>query len=233
MAYSMPFVFHDSGYPVGTVIQIDSGGETGTENVITKNSFDTYWNYGFFYFPWSWDGSLPDSINLTGISGNGWPNDLGEQLYIRFAFQISNTGKFCIDSIGGQTETFDWLLDDPSPAFHGPYCWDVVAGSAVAEEDNQDLLPKEFELSQNYPNPFNPTTVIDYALPTKADVNISIYNILGQRITTLVSGEKPAGYHSTVWNGTTADGSPAASGIYFYKIQAGEFNNTKKLMLLK
>jgi IgGFc binding protein/Secretion system C-terminal sorting domain len=88
-------------------------------------------------------------------------------------------------------------------------------------------LPKTYELFQNYPNPFNPTTTIRYGLPHKATASITIFNILGQLVTTLVNGEQQAGYHEVRF-----DGSNLASGVYFYRLQAGNFVQTKKLLLL-
>jgi methionine-rich copper-binding protein CopC len=94
-------------------------------------------------------------------------------------------------------------------------------------------LPTEYALDQNYPNPFNPTTEIGYALPVNSDVELSVFNVLGQKVVTLVQGEQPAGFHTVTWNGTNSDGSSVASGIYFYRITSEKFNTSKKMMLLK
>jgi len=94
-------------------------------------------------------------------------------------------------------------------------------------------LPTEFALAQNYPNPFNPTTEINFDLPKNAHVELNVFNILGQSVTTLVSGEMPAGSHQVSWNGTDSDGGSVASGIYFYRISAGDYSSSKKMMLLK
>ena len=82
-------------------------------------------------------------------------------------------------------------------------------------------------------NPFNPATTITYSLEKLSHVELSIYNVLGQRIKTLVDQEQPANVYNVTWNGDTDDGRPAASGIYFYEIKAGTFNKTMKMMLLK
>jgi len=89
-------------------------------------------------------------------------------------------------------------------------------------------LPNEVTLGQNYPNPFNPSTMIQYALPHRSHVTLSIFNTLGQLVTTLVNGEEEAGYHELKF-----DGSGIASGIYFYRLQAGSFVKTRKLLLLR
>ena len=94
-------------------------------------------------------------------------------------------------------------------------------------------LPGSFALHQNYPNPFNASTVIKYDLPRKANVTITVYNILGQRVATPVDAEQDAGYHEIVWDGTSIQGKPVASGVYFYRIQADGFTRSKKMLLLK
>ncbi len=89
-------------------------------------------------------------------------------------------------------------------------------------------IPKEFRLEQNYPNPFNPTTTIRFAIPQTCDVTLEIYDILGRRVTTLMRQTLEPGYYNIKWN---AD--DAASGVYFYTLRAGSFNQSKKLLLLK
>ncbi len=107
--------------------------------------------------------------------------------------------------------------------------------TGVDEPDstNATSLPTEFALAQNYPNPFNPVTTIGYALPKRSHVEITVHNILGQRVTTLISDERPAGEYSTVWHGTDSRGRPVSTGIYFCRIKAGDFVETKKMLLLK
>ncbi len=89
-------------------------------------------------------------------------------------------------------------------------------------------MPDRFSVSQNYPNPFNAATIIRYTLPEPADVKIEIFDILGRKVKTLVQGEQPAGYHRIVW-----DAGDQSSGIYFYRIQAGDYAETRKMVLLK
>jgi len=94
-------------------------------------------------------------------------------------------------------------------------------------------LPTRFGLSQNYPNPSNPETNIAYQLPVTCEVRLAIYNLAGQLVKTLVSGRKEAGYHTAHWDGRDNLGKQVASGIYFYRLQAGKFSQTKKMVLLK
>jgi hypothetical protein len=94
-------------------------------------------------------------------------------------------------------------------------------------------LPTEFALSQNYPNPFNPTTDISFSLPQATHVTLDIFNVLGQKVNTLVDSDMPAGNHTVTWNGDNASGSSVSSGVYFYRISAGKDVETKKMMMLK
>lgn len=89
-------------------------------------------------------------------------------------------------------------------------------------------LPQVFSLSQNYPNPFNPITEIRYTLPRECWVKLEVYNILGQKVATLVDGEQKAGYQTAKWGA-----SSFSSGIYFYRLRAGNFVQTRKMILLK
>ena len=93
--------------------------------------------------------------------------------------------------------------------------------------------PKNFSLHQNYPNPFNPETSIHFTVPKMSRVTLAIYDILGRKIRTLVNETKAAGSYNVTWKGKNNQGQPLASGLYFYKLQAGEFSATKKMMLLK
>ena len=94
-------------------------------------------------------------------------------------------------------------------------------------------IPKDFVLYPNYPNPFNPTTTLKYDLPEDALVNITIYDMMGRQVKTLINDEQTAGYRFTQWNATNNADSPVSAGIYLYMIQAGEFRQTKKMVLLK
>jgi hypothetical protein len=109
---------------------------------------------------------------------------------------------------------------------------DAIAFS-ITNNDNVSSLPREFILDQNHPNPFNPITVIGFALPLACDVSLDIFNIAGQKVASLVNGMLEAGNHNIEWDSRGSDGQPLASGIYFYRLRAGEFVDTKKMMLLK
>ena len=94
-------------------------------------------------------------------------------------------------------------------------------------------LPTEFALHNNYPNPFNPVTNIVYDIPEVTDVTLEIYNVMGQRVRTLAQGSHEPGRYQIVWNATNDFGQGLSSGMYIYRIQAGDFVSVKKLVLMK
>ena len=107
--------------------------------------------------------------------------------------------------------------------------WYQYAETIVGvEEDWRGGTPLEFELFQNYPNPFNPTTIIRYGLPKESSVKVIVYNILGEIVNTLVDNVQKSGYYEVNFNA-----SNLATGIYIYRIQAGDFVETKKMVLLR
>jgi flagellar hook assembly protein FlgD len=94
-------------------------------------------------------------------------------------------------------------------------------------------VPLTYSVSQNYPNPFNPVTSINYEIPKESFVTISVYNLVGQKVTDLVSNLHPAGYHNIMWNSTDVSGKAVSSGVYIYTIQADDFRAVKKMVLMK
>ncbi|MBT7901232.1 MAG: T9SS type A sorting domain-containing protein, partial [Candidatus Marinimicrobia bacterium] len=108
----------------------------------------------------------------------------------------------------------------------------VRVGTQVLSIDAEPI-PEVYALRQNYPNPFNPVTTLRYDLPEEALVNITIYDMMGRVVKTMVNSQQNAGYKSIQWNATTDEGKPVSAGLYLYTIQAGEFRQTKKMVLLK
>jgi len=102
---------------------------------------------------------------------------------------------------------------------------DIIVG---VEDSEDNIIVEEFTLEQNYPNPFNPITKIKYQIPELSFVSIKVYDVLGNEITTLVNEERPAGTYELTWNATNLP-----SGVYFYRLQAGFFVETKKMVLLR
>ena len=96
-----------------------------------------------------------------------------------------------------------------------------------------NVFPGKFQLGQNYPNPFNPVTTLHYDLSENSNVKITIYDMLGREVKTLINKTQDAGSRSVIWNSTNDYGKPVSAGIYLYQIQAGEYITTKKMVLLK
>ncbi|MFH1892569.1 MAG: T9SS type A sorting domain-containing protein [Candidatus Zixiibacteriota bacterium] len=100
-------------------------------------------------------------------------------------------------------------------------------------KDVQPILPKTFALHQNYPNPFNATTRIIYEVPKTAHVKIEVFNIMGQKVTTLIDREESVGVHAIEWNGLDQSGNAVASGVYLYRLTCDDYGSEKKMVLLK
>ncbi len=110
--------------------------------------------------------------------------------------------------------------------------WINGGGSSTGNSENNNNLLSDFTLYQNYPNPFNPATRIEYAISSNQFVTLKIYDVLGKEVATLVDEEKPAGVYEVEFNPASSIKNPA-SGIYFYQLKAGEYVETKKMLLLK
>ena len=137
---------------------------------------------------------------------------------------------------GGQLITYTGeatLLQADAGSYDGSVI-NVIYGSPTdVGEDGATGLPNEFALDVNYPNPFNPATNIQYHVPRSSHVEIEIFNITGQRVRTLVNASKAAGTYTVVWNGTNQSGERVSSGMYFYRMTAGDYVKTRKMILLK
>jgi len=119
---------------------------------------------------------------------------------------------------------------NPTPSF-AKRTGDHASNSDFAK--NTTTIPSQFELEQNYPNPFNPTTHIRFSLAEGNHVLLAIYNSSGQLVRTLVAEEMTSGQHNVQWNGTDETGAKVASGVYLYRIKAGSYVQSKKMILMK
>ncbi|MCZ6819237.1 MAG: T9SS type A sorting domain-containing protein, partial [Calditrichaeota bacterium] len=144
-------------------------------------------------------------INLLGFFS------AGEEIILRWRL-------FADAAVNG----YGWVIDN------------ITYKDNLVSVDAGEQLPRVFSLSLNYPNPFNPATQIKYALPQSAEVSLQIFNVLGQRVRDLVRNQKQdAGRYSVQWDGNNDFGQPVSSGIYVYRISAGEFTKSFKMTLLK
>jgi len=128
----------------------------------------------------------------------------------------------------------DWVIDsvDYSEAFFDSMD-DCQESCIILNSPKFSMLPISHKIFNNYPNPFNPITTLRYDLPEDAMVNITIYDMMGRKVSTLVNSQQTAGYKSIQWNATNDKGAPVSAGLYLYTIEAGQFRQTKKMVLLK
>ncbi|MCC5932867.1 MAG: T9SS type A sorting domain-containing protein [Balneolales bacterium] len=130
----------------------------------------------------------------------------------------------------GQTVTIDWsvVASAGDNSRFADETWSVTFTLVPPTNIGRDEIVSGFELSQNYPNPFNPTTNISFTLPQASDVSLEVFNMQGQRVATLANGSFSAGSHIV-----TFDAASLSSGIYLYRMTAGAFTQTNKMMLVK
>jgi len=161
-------------------------------------------------------------------------------LIATMTFMLEDTMTICIDT--GLWEPSSRLQFGHSYAGGGTWipqfesiCFKVdTTGTGVKEiQGSEDSRPSEFSLSQNYPNPFNPATNFQFSLSRSVHVRVEIFNIVGQKVRTLVDEQMKPGVYLVDWDGEDEKGNLVSSGIYFYRIQAGDFSDMKKMVLIK
>ena len=165
-------------------------------------------------------------------------------LLFTMTFVLQDTMHFCIDTcLWPPSSRLDFERFDAKAYFprmgttHDPLSYKVCFPSRdtsdVREIEGDNIKPSDFSLSQNYPNPFNPTTNFQFTIPKSSHVKIEIFNIVGQKVSTLVDGDMKPGIYAADWNGRDVNGKSVSSGIYFYRMQAGDFSDMKKMVLVK
>jgi hypothetical protein len=169
-------------------------------------------------------GSLGE-IKVANTVTNAWEElifDFSSHIGLPEAIGIDQIVVFPDFNLGGRTQ--DNIIYFDNISFYS---------NSVGVDNRNETFPQGFALEQNFPNPFNPSTTIRYELPEDGLVNITIYDITGRHISKLVSSRQTAGYRSIQWDATNNAGKPMSAGLYLYTIQAGEFRQTKKMVLLK
>ena len=200
----------------------------------------------FFYTLRPYDGSegLPTSVEFV------WTNSFDPDPLDQVNYQLV----YALDWEDSSSYNYSELIQDTSIVMelvdNMEYQWKVLAidndgyivgsnndtpkslvvGTLSIESEN---IPSTFTLHQNYPNPFNPITTVRYELPEDSFTNITVYDMLGNVVNNLVNTNQSLGYKSIQWNATNNQGEPVSAGVYIYKIQAGDFVDTKKMILLK
>ncbi len=198
---------------------------TGSRPIVSGNHIDSCRSIGVACYqscPLLGDSLIPGTGNNSITPGSCSPQ------YAVYCEGVTDTIKAEMNFWGGSP---------PDPAwFYGPVDYDPWLTSVGVEPTTKPSLPDHFSLSQNYPNPFNPTTIINYELRIENSpihTTLKIYNILGREVRTLVDEPQAPGYYSVRWNGRDNAGKELASGVYFYRIKAGNFVKTKKMVLLR
>lgn len=141
----------------------------------------------------------------------------------------SNNNPFTLTAPKEGTYTINAGFKDPQRTWGTTQV--TLATTAIGNE--QDLVSASYELFQNYPNPFNPSTTIRFSLPVASQVELAIFNLVGQKVATLMNTQKSAGAYSVVWDSKMDNGRQATSGVYIYRLKTESFVTSKKLMLLK
>ncbi|MCK6561945.1 T9SS type A sorting domain-containing protein, partial [bacterium] len=156
---------------------------------------------------WAFVYNVPCSVTVGGALASGEAKGKGQGANVR---------------AGAELEAFyaKYGTMPPPPPYE-------LAGNTFAP------IPEQYGLSQDYPNPFNPETTIEYQVPQAGRVSLKVYNLLGHEIRTLVDQDMPAGYHRVKWDGRSESGQKLESGVYLYRLRAGEFAETRKTLLLK
>ena len=213
------FIFNDGANDVYFyVLPADENGNPDEGNILfgdTMTFADTGWV----------DYSIPEPIvmqanekffvsTLSGGTGNAFGFDGSYPLSMR---GWEHTGSYA--------PSRDRAVQDQAVRF--------TADSHTGIEDNNANLPVSFGLKQNYPNPFNANTEIIFDLSSNSNVTLEVYNIAGQKISTLVNGSFEAGSHNVIWNGTNYEGNVVSSGVYFYNLKVNDLSQTRKMVLLK
>ncbi len=171
---------------------------------------------------------LPDTVSMSFDSANyyfDYPHSVppveGELEHIEYVLDtFAKALKFAKDA--------KWLMFDELEKKI-----DSLPETGVREMGEVETVPERFVLLQNYPNPFNPATNIQFMIPEPAQVKIEIFNVLGKKIVTLVDEKLGAGHKIVEWDGKDDQGIEVSTGIYFYRLKAGEFTQTRKMVLLK
>jgi predicted outer membrane repeat protein len=202
-------------------IYVESGNPSITYSDLYNNGNGNCYNCG------DWVG-VNVTTNVNGDSCDAYFNIQADPLFVdpeNGDYHLTENSP-CIDA-GDPNLPLD---PDSTLADMGAFYFDQ---SAVGFDEDLIILPNKFYLYQNHPNPFNPVTTLQYDLPEDAMVNVTIYDMMGRVVKTMVNSQQNAGYKSIQWNATNNAGQAVSAGLYLYTIQAGDFRQTKKMVLLK
>jgi hypothetical protein len=203
-------------------------------------------NDGYPFLDWENGVEIATPIELVSFTANYFRGTVtlnwetaSETNNSHFLIYRNDAAIISIDGAGTSSEPHSYIFTDNTVVPGVTYTYTLAdvsyANTETKYTDNtvtitvpENDIPTEFALEANYPNPFNPRTVISFQLSAISDVNLSIYDMNGKKVATLVNGSKSAGYYTVDWNA-----SQYSSGIYFYRLQTNGFVDTKKMVLMK
>jgi len=230
------YAFCDEGDGRGAGIFCENNSNLQINNVSISGNTALYQGGGVYI----------ENSNLILMNCILW-NDLPDEIFVSsgsLTVDYSNilggwtgSGNINADPLFCDPDSGDYTLAENSPCIgsgeNGANMGAFDEGCAAILSTYTDAIPFQYVIHQNYPNPFNPITTLRYDLPEDGLVNITIYDMLGREVRTLVNTTQDAGFKSVIWNATNDYGKPVSAGVYLYQIQAGEFVQTRKMVLLK
>ena len=182
-----------------------------------------------------WDGwVLPDNITYND-EGIFWvATYFGPVVGIDTTGQIVYELNFDFNSFSENTSVIQYNDSLYLGTLHDSYIGVIPLPEELLSDHNvSQLVASEYQLNQNFPNPFNPITTVRYDLPEDSFVDVTVYDMLGNVVNNLINTNQSSGYKSVQWDATNNQGEPVSAGVYLYKIQASDFVDTKKMILLK
>jgi hypothetical protein len=212
---------------------INNPGPSGNQNLsVRRRGMEADFSQGLDEDVWTHIAITMDGANVTfyknGVNIETVPYTYGEGYNSRIIIGAAAN----MDGSFRENDAFNGALDDVrfySRKLTDAEILSIYQGTdVVAVEDWDSTVPSQYKLAQNFPNPFNPNTNIQFQIPRDGHVTISVYNLLGEQVATLVDRNMKSGMHHV-----TFDAAQFSSGIYFYKIQASDFTQVKKMMLMK
>lgn len=211
--YTFQVVVQNAGDVRGYDVSVDYDTNIFSYAGIRKGDFINAQSY---FFPVEGEGHIGFVNSVYGTRSFS-----GDGMLMEVSFTANRDGVFSSDMVALSEAVF----------VNSSYLKETILSNS--ETGLSTDAPTVFELSQNFPNPFNPTTTINFSVPQNGNVSLKIYDVLGRHVATLVDGSYSAGNYNLMWNATDVNGNLVSNGIYFYKLEAGSYRATKRMLFLK
>ncbi len=231
-------------YANAPTLKYNSAETSDFQNIAEQTSgvdldyFFNQWVYGENYPKYSVQWGFTQTANSYEVNMNLNQDVNTNPPFFTMPVQVlftTSTGDTLITLFNNeQNQNFRITLNsEPTELQLDPNNWILKDVQQIVVSVNEESLPLNFSLDQNYPNPFNPNTAIKYQIPKRSNVLLKIYNLLGKEVKSLIETEQSSGTYSVEWSGLNNSGEKLSSGIYFYRIEAGNFVDVKKMILIK